>query len=81
MITIFNRKEFATALTLADQIRICKPLDEAGIPYIVRCSGMTNGLGRSINRGSSVGINPEYAYQYRIYVHKSDYERARSVRR
>ena len=81
MITIFNRKEFATALTLADQIRICKPLDEAGIPYIVRCSGMTSGLGRERGRTGSLGVNPEYAYQYRIYVHKSDYARAISLRK
>ena len=81
MITIFNRKEFAVALTHKDRDRFCRPLDEAGIPYVVRAASTTHGMGRSTQRGGMIGIDTEYAFQYRIYVHKSDYERAVSLRK
>lgn len=52
-----------------------------GIDYYVKTKDLQGGgmAFSSRNRTGSLGINWDYAYEYRIYVHKNDYERARHL--
>ena len=49
-----------------------------GIDYYVKTKNLLSGgmSGSSRNRTGSLGINWDYAYEYKIYVRKQDYERA-----
>lgn len=75
MITIFNRKEVRVTRRMEEHFQICNLLELNGIPTITRTNSMTN-LGRS--RGIP-GIDADYAYEYRIYVHRKDYEAATNL--
>lgn len=75
MITLFNRREVRITRSLEEEAKISGALQNAGIETRVLTNSMTN-LGRY--RGG-IGINPDFAYEYRIYVKKSDYEMAKYV--
>ena len=74
MLTIFNRRELLTVLSTEQMFRVKEALAEAEIPF----------RAVSLNRGGPCGtwgrgmpfIQAEYLYQYRIYVHKNDHDRA-----
>ena len=54
-------------------------LSANGIAYTVRTENLQGSSafgGRSRGRSGSFGIDPNYSYEYHIYVHKSDYENA-----
>ena len=71
MLTIFNRKELITTMDMQRQANIRSILSANGIAYTVRTENL---------QGSSAlggfGIDPNYSYEYHIYVHKNDYENA-----
>ena len=73
MITIFNRKEVFTTMDMNQQVDIRNILVANGIKYIVKVSNLQRG---SRARTGSFGIKQNYAYIYKIYVHKKDHERA-----
>ena len=76
MLTIFNRKELITTMDMQRQSNIRSVLSANGIAYTVRTENLQGSSafgGRS--RGSS-GVDPNYSYEYHIYVHKNDYENA-----
>jgi hypothetical protein len=75
MITIFNRKEVRVTRRMNEHFEICSLLESNGIPTITRTNSMTN-LGRS--RGIP-RIDGDYAYEYRIYVHRKNYEAATNM--
>jgi len=75
MITIFNRKEVRVTRRMEERFEICNLLESNGIPTATRTNSMTN-LGRS--RGIP-GIDTNYAYEYRIYVHRKNYKAATSM--
>ena len=75
MITIFNRKEVRVTRRMEERFEICNLLESNGIPTATRTNSMTN-LGRS--RGIP-GIDADYAYEYRIYVHRKDCEAATNL--
>lgn len=82
MSTIFNRKLLITIMDMKRQADIRYKLESAHIDYVVRTKNQqgTEWFG-SGNRGryGSMGINTNYSYEYKIYVHKNDYEKALHV--
>lgn len=75
MITIFNRKEVRVTRRMEERFQICNLLELNGIPTITRTNSMTNS-GRS--RGIP-GVDADYAYEYKIYVHRKDFETATNL--
>ena len=77
MLTIFNRKELITTMDMQRQSNIRSILSANGIAYTVRTENLQSSSalgGRS--RGRSGSFDPNYSYEYHIYVHKNDYEYA-----
>ena len=70
MLTILNRRELLTVMTVQQLSQVRQKLDEAGIRHTVRTGGAVQS-----SRGV-VGIRADYGCEYKVYVHKDDYERA-----
>lgn len=78
MITIFNRKELLITFDMKHQANVRDVLTANGIDYTVKvinrqtadiiCSNRT--------RLGSFGTNQNSAYEYKIYVHKKDCNKA-----
>ena len=82
MITIFNRKELLTTFSLAEQSRVREVLAANGIDYRIKTvnpSARAHIGGSGRGRTGSFGIHQDAAYQYSIYVHSRDYERAKHL--
>ena len=80
MINIFNRREVCCTFDIKKQADVREKLSANGIDYIVRVynSDSANKFGRSRRaRYGSFGTDTDYVYQYRIYVHKRDYNKAK----
>ncbi len=75
MITIFNRRELLTTYSMEKQAQVRDALSQNGINYRIKTDSRSSG---SYTRGrtGSFGQSSNYAYQYTIYVHRSDYEKA-----
>ena len=81
MPTIFNRKELITTMDMQRQANIRSILSANGIAYTVRTENLQGSSalgGRSRGSSGSFGIDPNYSYEYHIYVHKNDYEKVPS---
>jgi hypothetical protein len=76
MIHLFNRKELLLTSSLEHQARVRDLLAANKIPYRVKTS---SNLSRS--RTVLPGMRMDVRYQYRIYVKKEDYEKAKYVLR
>ena len=74
MITIFNRKELFITTDTDYQVKIRGILAAKGIDYAVKVKNLQGAYSRA--RGGSFGVNQEAAYEYKIYVHKKDYDKA-----
>ena len=72
MIHLFNRKELLLTSSMERQARVRDVLAANNIPYLVRTSS-------NISRSRAVipGMRMDMLYQYRIYVKRSDYEKAK----
>ena len=81
MITIFNRKELLITLDIARQGEVRDILSANGIKYKVKVTNLQSAsvFGSSRGRFGSFGINQDYSYEYKIFVHKSDYEKAATM--
>lgn len=80
MITIFNRKEVLVTL----DNRLYTEAIEALYDNKIKCtSKITNLLGDNFSRSpygrGNAGINYDHSYEYKVYVHKKDYDLARFV--
>lgn len=74
---IFNRREVFLTRDAAALRQMTEKLAAAGITCTVKTNSLANtGRGRGMP-----GINAAFAYEYRVYVHKSDLEEARCVLR
>lgn len=79
MITIFNRKELIITMDMKRQADVRNILSSNGVEYVLKVMN----LNRSTKFGSSrahmwsYGVNQNFCYEYRIYVHKDDLEWAR----
>ena len=82
MINLFNRTELLVTFSMEEQNRVCSILAVNGIDYRIKtvnpsARSYIGGSGRG--RSGSFGINNDAAYQYYIYVHSKDYERAKHL--
>ncbi|MBQ8934930.1 MAG: hypothetical protein IJ049_00790 [Oscillospiraceae bacterium] len=80
MITIFNRRELSVTYDMGRQAEIRRTLAESGIDYQVKVvNHSTVSLGGEMTRArtGSFGENPDFSYEYIIYVKKQDLERAK----
>ena len=79
MITILNRKEVCVTFDMNRQAEVRDILQVNGIDYMVkvlnRKSPSPIGAGSRARTGS-FGENLSLEYEYKIYVHKDDYEEA-----
>ena len=78
MITIFTRKELLITLDMKHQANVRDILSANGIDYTVKVTNLQSAsvIGSSRARVGTFGINQNYSYEYKIYVHKKDYEHA-----
>ena len=72
MIHLFNRKELLLTSSMERQARVRDVLAANNIPYLVRTSSNI-----SRNRTVIPGMRMDLLYQYRIYVKRVDYEKAK----
>lgn len=78
MITVFNRKELTITMSMGVQAKIRDILVANNIDYVIKTKNFQASPWYSNNRartGAAV-INTNYSYEYKIYVHKKDYEKA-----
>ncbi|MEA4970679.1 MAG: hypothetical protein VB051_09160 [Candidatus Pelethousia sp.] len=75
MINIFNRREVCLTRSMDEQARVRSLLNGLGIETHT-ISGNLNRAGR---HHGIPGIDLESAYEYYVYVHKKDYDRARQA--
>ncbi len=78
MITIFNRKELTITMSMEVQANIRNILSANHINYSIKTKNLQASpwYANSRSRTGSFGINSDYTYEYKIYVHKDDYEKA-----
>lgn len=72
MLTVFNRKELITLVSMEKLFRVREALSNAGIESHVKSSGAM-----PFTAGRKHGIpfvDQDSAYTYTIYVHKNDYD-------
>ncbi|MBH1941201.1 hypothetical protein I5677_09885 [Mobilitalea sibirica] len=73
---IFTRRELHITYDLDKFNQLRSTLYAAGIKTSYRCINTT---GSNRGRYGTLGINHDFTYQYYIYVHKKDYERAKYI--
>lgn len=70
---IFNRREIFYARNMDDLYKACGKLSSGGVKYATK----TNSILNSGRYHGTPNIQADYSYQYRVYVHKRDFERAK----
>ena len=79
MITNFNRRCLIATMDMKQQSDFRDKLIGAGIGYTIGTKNLQSSEwvgGGHRGRYGSMGIDQKYSYEYKIYVHKNDYERA-----
>ncbi len=78
MITVFNRKELLITMDTSRRSAVCGVLSANGINYTTKVTNLQSASVFENKRGryGSFGINQNYSYEYRIYIHKKDYDKA-----
>ena len=81
MITIFNRKELLVTMDMSRLASVRDVLSANGIEYTVKVTNLqaSSLIGSKRGRIGSFGVNQNYSYEYKIYVHKKDYGNALSL--
>ena len=74
MITIFNRKELITLVSMQKMMHVREALSNVGIRSYTKTKGMGGFAGN--RRHGMPFVNYDAAYTYTIYVHRDDYNRA-----
>ena len=79
MLTIFNRQELIITTNMNRQADIRIILSQNEIEYTVKTTNLQSPTAIGNRRGNrgSFGINQDCSYEYKIYVHKKDYDRAK----
>ena len=76
-INVFNRREVLITFDLNRFNEARCTLDVAGINYICRTRNLVSSSYVTDKRTRGIpGINYDYAYEYKKFVHKDDYEQA-----
>ena len=76
MITIFNRKELMTFFSARELHAAEDALRAAGIPFR---TVFATPMGRLGGRGHGLFRDPDASHDYKIFVHRDDYDRARKA--
>ena len=78
MITIFTRKELLITFDTKRYADVRDILSANGIDYTIKVINLQNSsvFENKRDRYGSFGVNQNYSYEYKIYVHKKDYEYA-----
>lgn len=78
MISILTRKELLVTFDVKRQNDVRDILSANGIKYTVKVTNRQNAavVGSSRARTGSLGVNTDLSYEYKIYVHKKDYDNA-----
>ena len=76
-ISIFTRRELIVLASQEKLSRVREALSTADIRSAVRIRGGARGAERA--RGGIVGVQPDALYQYTVYVHRNDFDRARTA--
>jgi hypothetical protein len=78
MITIFNRKELLITMDHNRQADVRNILSANNIPYVIKTTNLQSSQIAGSNRGrlGTFGVNQNYSYEYKIFVHKNDYDKA-----
>lgn len=82
MITIFNRKELIITYDLVKQAELRNLLAGSNIKYLVKTRNRKSPSpfsAGSVGRTRTFGENLSLEYEYKIYVHKDDYNEALSI--
>ena len=81
MITIFNRKELLITMDQNRQADVRNKLSANNIPYVIKTTNLQSSQIAGSNRGrlGTLGVDQNYSYEYKIYVHKKDYDKALGV--
>lgn len=77
MVTILNRRELILTLSMQRQADIRAILSANGIDYKVKTTNLQSSSQR-VSRGS-LRMDSDHSYEYKIYVHKKDYEHAKHL--
>ena len=78
MMSIFTRRELLITMDEGRQANVRQILASNGIKYSVKVTNLQSStvVGSSRARTGSFRINQNYSYEYKIFVHKNDYENA-----
>lgn len=78
MITFFNRKELLITMDMNRQSEVRAILSGNRIDYTVKVTNLQSAsvVGSTRGRVGSFGVNQKCSYEYKIYVHKKDYDTA-----
>jgi len=78
MITIFNRKELLITMDIVRQSDVRDILAANGIDYTVKVTNLQSApvIGSTRGRFGSFGTSQNHSYEYKIYVHRRDYDNA-----
>ena len=79
MITIFNRRELLITMDIKRRGEVCDILKDNGIDYDVKTTNLESAgpIGAARGNRGSLGMNQQFSYEYKIYVSKADYEKAK----
>lgn len=81
MVTVFNRKELIITTNTSCQADIRNTLSANHIDYRIKTINLqsASAFGGSRGRVGTFGVNMDYSFEYKIYVHKDDFELARRL--
>ena len=82
MITLFNRKELVLTYSMKIQGEVRMMLSQNKIPYKIVTKNIGDAHSARGHSGvplGSGGLKADLLYEYRIFVHKDDYEKACAI--
>ena len=74
MIHLLNRKEICLTYSLEEQARVREILRNHHIHYTVYTKNLTSPSPMDARRNDTIGLHLDRCIEYKIYVHKKDYE-------
>lgn len=78
MITIFNRKELVLTYNMKEQGEVRMLLSQNKIPYKIVTKSRGN-LHSVRGHAGTLGMDSDLLYEYHIYVHEDDFDKAQAV--
>ena len=79
MLTMFNRKELIITFSMNQQAKVRNLLAANNIDYTIKTLNRKSPSpleAGSRSRSGTIGESLDLAYEYKIYVHKNDYQQA-----